>query len=67
MLDLLQHYFGVNSCYLKYSSIPVPRHWDPENLILYVKSNVHNEISWIPISDTGMTTYRYWNNTRGIL
>ncbi|MFV1011224.1 hypothetical protein JR053_02985 [Wolbachia endosymbiont of Nasonia vitripennis] len=24
MLDLLQHYFGVNSCYLKYSSSVIP-------------------------------------------
>ncbi len=31
---------------------------------VYVK---HNEISWIPMSRTGMTTYRYWNNKRGIL
>ena len=126
MLDLLQHYFGVNSCYLKYSSsvIPALDYLDPENLILneyirllynknwipvsitemtpfrwgllsnynvrtvvlgskykniwklyngqwilgvYVKSNVHNEISWIPMSRTGVTTYRYWNNKRGIL
>ncbi len=126
MLDLLQHYFGVNNCYLKYSSsvIPVPRHWDPENLILneyirllynknwipvsstgmtpfrwellsnynvrtvvlgsryknicklcnvqwilgvYVKNNVHNEISWMPVSCAGMTIYKYWNDKGEVL
>ncbi|WP_265034496.1 MULTISPECIES: WPE palindromic element domain-containing protein [unclassified Wolbachia] len=32
--------------------IPVPRHWDPENLIL--TKWLHNK-DWMPVSSTGMT------------
>nr|WP_264686177.1 MULTISPECIES: WPE palindromic element domain-containing protein [unclassified Wolbachia] len=51
MLDLLQHYFGVNSRYLKYSSsvIPVSRHWDPENLILNEYIRLLYNKNWIPV------------------
>ncbi|KLT21692.1 hypothetical protein wVul_1437 [Wolbachia endosymbiont of Armadillidium vulgare str. wVulC] len=34
---------------------------------VHVKNNVYNEISWISVSATCMTTYRYWDNKRGIL
>ncbi|MBC6686201.1 MULTISPECIES: hypothetical protein [Wolbachia] len=54
MLDLLQHYFGVNNCYLKYSSLVIPT-W------------IQRKKMWISVSHTGITTYRYWDNKRGIL
>ncbi|WP_265031397.1 hypothetical protein [Wolbachia endosymbiont (group A) of Tiphia femorata] len=47
----MQHYFGVNNCYLKYSSLVIPT-WIQRKKI---------------VSHTGITTYRYWDNKRGIL
>ncbi|WP_264338265.1 WPE palindromic element domain-containing protein [Wolbachia endosymbiont (group A) of Cheilosia soror] len=39
--------------------IPVPRHWDPENLIVYYTTfSIKN---WIPVSSTGMTSQGHWN------
>ncbi|ACN95793.1 hypothetical protein CLD06_05610 [Wolbachia endosymbiont of Drosophila subpulchrella] len=57
MLDLLQHYFGVNNCYPKYSSsvIPVLDYLDPENLILNEYIRLLYNKSWIPVSATCMT------------
>ncbi|GFQ85016.1 recombinase RecB [Trichonephila clavata] len=38
--------------------IPVPRHWDPENLTLNERTRwLYNE-NWIPVSSTGMTEER---------
>ncbi|MBA8756572.1 hypothetical protein HCR15_06005 [Wolbachia pipientis] len=61
MLDLLQHYFGVNNCYLKYSSsvIPVLDYLDPENLILNEYIRLLYNKNWIPVSSTGMTPFRW--------
>nr|WP_265039678.1 WPE palindromic element domain-containing protein [Wolbachia endosymbiont (group A) of Trypoxylon clavicerum] len=39
--------------------IPVPRHWDPENLIVYYTT--FSIKSWIPVSSTGMTSQGHWN------
>ncbi|QMV47573.1 hypothetical protein HC356_04945 [Wolbachia pipientis] len=33
--------------------IPVPRHWDPEKLIMYYTT--FSIKSWIPVPSTGMT------------
>ncbi|MFP3033884.1 MAG: WPE palindromic element domain-containing protein, partial [Wolbachia sp.] len=40
------------------SVIPVPRHWDPDNLIAneYIKWQYNK--NWIPVSSTGMTPER---------
>ncbi|MGY5878329.1 hypothetical protein LB099_05035 [Wolbachia endosymbiont of Nasonia oneida] len=37
---------------IKNGVIPVPRHWDPENLTL--NKWLYNK-NWIPVSSTGMT------------
>nr|WP_256466263.1 WPE palindromic element domain-containing protein [Wolbachia endosymbiont of Oedothorax gibbosus] len=49
-LCYFQHLWGV---------IPVPRHWDPENLIMYYTT--FSIKSWIPVSSTGMTSQGHWN------
>ncbi|QMV47502.1 hypothetical protein HC356_01480 [Wolbachia pipientis] len=36
-----------------YDVIPVPRHWDPEKLIMYYTT--FSIKSWIPVPSTGMT------------
>nr|WP_082941412.1 MULTISPECIES: WPE palindromic element domain-containing protein [unclassified Wolbachia] len=45
---------GVTST--KNDVIPVPRHWDPENLIVNEHTRWLYSKSWIPVSSTGMTT-----------
>ncbi|MFP3034943.1 MAG: UDP-N-acetylmuramoyl-L-alanyl-D-glutamate--2,6-diaminopimelate ligase [Candidatus Tisiphia sp.] len=35
--------------------IPVPRHWDPENLIANEHTKQLHNKNWIPVSSTGMT------------
>ncbi|WP_341823312.1 WPE palindromic element domain-containing protein [Wolbachia endosymbiont (group A) of Agelastica alni] len=37
----------------------MPRHWDPENLIVYYTT--FSIKSWIPVSSTGMTSQGHWN------
>ncbi|MGL9718126.1 MAG: WPE palindromic element domain-containing protein [Wolbachia sp.] len=38
--------------------IPVPRHWDPENLTLNERTRWLYNRNWIPVSSTGMTERR---------
>ncbi|WP_264735606.1 Hsp70 family protein [Wolbachia endosymbiont (group A) of Rhinocyllus conicus] len=40
---------------LSESVIPVPRHWDPENLIANEHTKKLYNKNWIPVSSTGMT------------
>ncbi|MDE5061458.1 WPE palindromic element domain-containing protein [Wolbachia endosymbiont of Drosophila nikananu] len=37
----------------------MPRHWDPEDLIL--TKWLHNK-GWIPVSSTGMTLQGHWDD-----
>nr|WP_319606900.1 WPE palindromic element domain-containing protein [Wolbachia endosymbiont (group B) of Dolichovespula media] len=43
---------------IKNGVIPVPRHWDPEDLTL--NKWLYNK-NWIPVSSTGMTPSSYSN------
>ncbi|QMV46646.1 hypothetical protein HC356_00445 [Wolbachia pipientis] len=40
--------------------IPVPRHWDPEDVIS--TKWLHNK-GWIPVPSIGMTSQGHWNDT----
>ncbi|QMV47505.1 hypothetical protein HC356_01675 [Wolbachia pipientis] len=40
--------------------MPVPRHWDPEDVIS--TKWLHNK-GWIPVPSTGMTSQGHWNDT----
>ncbi|MGL9717675.1 MAG: WPE palindromic element domain-containing protein [Wolbachia sp.] len=45
---------NIRVTFTKKNVIPVPRHWDPENLILNEYRWLYNE-NWIPVSATYMT------------
>ncbi|MFP3016521.1 MAG: WPE palindromic element domain-containing protein [Wolbachia sp.] len=45
---------GLLSFQRSFLVIPVPRHWDPEKLIMYYTT--FSIKSWIPVSSTGMTS-----------
>nr|WP_265015678.1 WPE palindromic element domain-containing protein [Wolbachia endosymbiont (group A) of Anoplius nigerrimus] len=46
---------GLLSFQRSFLVIPVPRHWDPEKLIMYYTT--FSIKSWIPVSSTGMTPF----------
>ncbi|QOD37939.1 WPE palindromic element domain-containing protein [Candidatus Wolbachia massiliensis] len=47
--------YNIRVTFTKKDVIPVPRHWDPENLTLNERTRwLYNE-NWIPVSSTGMT------------
>ncbi|WP_410541778.1 Hsp70 family protein [Wolbachia endosymbiont (group A) of Beris morrisii] len=45
----------VSMISIKKDVIPVPRHWDPENLIANEHTRQLYSKNWIPVSSTGMT------------
>ncbi|WP_353279367.1 Hsp70 family protein [Wolbachia endosymbiont (group B) of Xanthorhoe designata] len=45
----------LHECCTKKDVIPVPRYWDPENLIANEHTLQPRNKSWIPVSSTGMT------------
>ncbi|MDR1139462.1 MAG: Hsp70 family protein, partial [Rickettsiales bacterium] len=50
VLDKYREQVGLSE-----SVIPVPRHWDPENLIANEHTRKLYNKNWIPVSSTGMT------------
>ncbi|MGL9717448.1 MAG: replication restart helicase PriA [Wolbachia sp.] len=47
--------YNIRVIFTKKDVIPVPRHWDPENLTLNEYARwLHNK-NWIPVPNTGMT------------
>ncbi|OJH31070.1 Primosomal protein N' [Wolbachia endosymbiont of Armadillidium vulgare] len=51
----LDECYNIRVIFTKKDVIPVPRHWDPENLISNQYTKQLYDKDWIPVSSTGMT------------
>jgi len=52
----LDECYNIRVIFTKKDVIPVPRHWDPENLISNQYTKHLYDKDWIPVSSTGMTS-----------
>ncbi|WP_143689863.1 replication restart helicase PriA [Wolbachia endosymbiont of Nilaparvata lugens] len=52
----LDECYNIRVIFTKKDVIPVPRHWDPENLISNQYTKQLYDKDWIPVSSTGMTS-----------